>query len=80
MEVLSCRSTAFFFPQETGKTASMKQQKRIKELLATNAGSFPWKKEHKLCLRFWMQPGKLQFRRNMFFLTAGFHHQVLFTR
>ena len=51
-----------------------------KELLVTNAGSFPWKKEHKLCLRFWMQPGKLQFRRNMFFLTAGFHHQALFTQ
>ncbi len=27
-----------------------------------------------------MQPGKLQFRRNMFFLTAGFHHQGLFTQ
>lgn len=35
-------------------------------------------KEHKLCLRFWMQPGKLQFRRNMFFLTAGFHLQAPF--
>ena len=65
---------------ENRKIASMKQQKWIKELLAANAGSFAWKKEHKLCLRFWMQPGKLQFRRNMFFLTAGFHHQVLFTQ
>lgn len=65
---------------ENRKTASMKQQKWIKELLVTNAGSFPWKKEHKPCLRFWMQPRKLQFRRNMFFLTAGFHHQGLFTQ
>ena len=51
-----------------------------KELLVTNAGSFPWKKEHKPCLRFWMRPRKPQFRRNMFFLTAGFHHQGLFTQ
>lgn len=36
-------------PQKTGKTVSTKLRKLIKELLVTDAESFPWKKELKEC-------------------------------
>ena len=49
-----------------------------KEPLVTGAESCLWKREPMPCLHFWKLLKKLQFRQNMFFLTAGFHLQAPF--
>lgn len=75
-----------FMPVNSVLLSTENRKNRINEATEVDKRTVGYKrrklsmeKEHKLCLRFWTQPGKLQFRRNMFFLIAGFHHQALFT-
>lgn len=76
-----------FMPVNSVLLSTENRKNRINEATEVDKRTVGYKrrklsmeKEHKLCLRFWTQPGKLQFRRNMFFLIAGFHHQALFTQ
>lgn len=76
-----------FLPVNSVLLSTENRKNRINEATEVDKRTVGYKrrklsmeKEHKLCLRFWTQPGKLQFRRNMFFLIAGFHHQALFTQ